>query len=427
MRVGVDSVWSMCTTERCTREWRGLVALVENGCSRCHLGNLDTCARLIWSSAELLRRSHVSHRQASRSVAGPAPPPSWRESAPNRSGSSKVHPVQAIHPATAADLRHSSDLFSQTDLASPTQIIQSKGPAGLVELGLRAVLRHLEDERVVYLPTDEIQIDQTQVPPGSDSEISEEITLGALLREQVAYLEPHLKAALLDLASVIPEGSSRLTDRALGAILNSPPESVDECDHTPDHDDHDEDETSWDEPTSSTALHHLPLTLHSNPLSFIRQLPSFPGISLTSLNLAYSTITNLERLVSALPSSLRELGLAGVRAPHKDAQENWRRGTASVGRKFIVLTMLDLSFPPVEITPVLLAGMMHPPKSRLPSLRLLGLRGRSTGSAAQSGGDGSCADQTGSAGESAALEVRRALAAVVRGQGRQRYVDIVWE
>jgi hypothetical protein len=394
------------------------------------LDDLDTCVRLTQSSAELLRRSHVSQRQASRSVAGPAPPPSWRESAPNRSGSSRqVEPIQAIQPATAADLRHSSDLFSLThrDLTSPTRSHRSTGPPGLVEHGLMAVLRHLEDERVVYLPTDEIQVDQTQVPPSSDSGSNEEITLGALLREQVAYLEPHLKAALLDLASMIPEGSSRLTDRGLGAILNSPPESMDELDPIPDHDDKDNDATSWDEPTSSTVLHHLPLTLHSSPLSFIRQLPSFPGISLTSLNLAYCTITNLDRLVSALPSSLRELGLAGVRLPHKDAQENWRRGTASLGRKFIVLTMLDLSFPPVEITPGLLAGMMHPPKSRLPSLRLLGLRGRSTGSAAQSGGDVSCADQTGSAGESAAVEVRRALAAVVRGQGRQRYVDIIWE
>jgi hypothetical protein len=292
-----------------------------------------------------------------------------------------------------------------------------------------AVLRHLEDEQVVYFPPNEIQDDQSQVMPSGSDGIHEEITLGALLREQVAYLEPHLKASLLDLASVIPEGSSRLTERGLGAILTSPPDTADETDYTPHREDDDDhgDETSWDEPTSSTALHHLPLTLHSNPLSFIRQLPSFPGISLTSLNLAYSTITNLERLVSTLPSSLRELGLAGVRAPHKDAQENWRRGTASLGRKFIVLTMLDLSFPPVEISPGLLAGMMHPPKSRLPSLRLLGLRGRPTGIAAQSGGDGSCADQAESAAESAAVEVRRALTAVVRGQGRQRYVDIIWE
>jgi hypothetical protein len=50
--------------------------------------------------------------------------------------------------------------------------------------------------------------------------------------------------------------------------------------------------------------------------------------------------------------------------------------------------------------------LLHPPQVRLPSLRMLALGDRSAGTISDSD--------------------RKKLAAVIRGEGRQRYIDIVW-
>jgi hypothetical protein len=292
----------------------------------------------------------------------------------------------------------------------------------------------LEAETFVYFDREGwSEVDGSDAPL-TNSAASGSTTLGALLREQVAYLEPHLKSSLIELAALRPEGSAtRLTDRGLRAILTSPP----------DPDDHEEEvvprtrtsnvdieHDDWDDfQSQSMTLHHLPLTLHLNPASFLRSLPSLPVLSLTSLNLAYCTIPNMERLVAVLPPALRELGLAGVR-PLSESQEtalvdDWRRALAALGRRMIVLRMLDLSFPSVKVTPLLLSGLLHPPSSRLPSLRLLGLRGLDLPRGQEL--------HATSMGENCVMPVERksdaeskkVLTEVVRSQGR-RYVEIVW-
>ena len=158
----------------------------------------------------------------------------------------------------------------------------------------------------------------------------DQVYLNDLLREQLPYLENHLKAALLSLSSFQVPPSPRLSDKSLKSLLLS------SIDAPPVEEDH----TTWDTPSADTTLRHLPLTLHASPHTLLRQLPSFSALSLTSLNLAYSTLhPDLERLVTVLPSTLRELGLAGVRVGGTKSLnvEGWRRALGMLARKLIVL------------------------------------------------------------------------------------------
>lgn len=173
------------------------------------------------------------------------------------------------------------------------------------------------------------------------------------MREQVVFLETHLKVALLDIASMLPEGhGSRLSDRSFKSILSIPDEMEDKEDLVAERDDNDSPLSSsssgWDTvpATRSIIINHLPLTLHSSPTVLLRQILNFPSVSLLSLNLAYSTI-DLERIVPLLPAGLRELGLCGVRPSLKirDLSENWRRGLSMLARKHILLTVSSYSSP----------------------------------------------------------------------------------
>jgi hypothetical protein len=199
---------------------------------------------------------------------------------------------------------------------------RATGPAKLVEYCLNAVLLHLESE------------DTISEPDGSDGQGYEEVTVGEAMQEQVGYLEPHLKIALFDIASVRQSITSRLSDRSIRAILHRPEDADPEVSTRQNLEVFDD----WSETlTSLPDIHYLPIILHPNPLPLLRQLSSFLSLSLTSLNLAYSTIKDLEKLVIGLPASLRELSLVGIRFNGQKEDDVWRRGLGLLGRKLIVL------------------------------------------------------------------------------------------
>ncbi|OCF33613.1 hypothetical protein I316_04686 [Kwoniella heveanensis BCC8398] len=398
--------------------------------------------------AELLRRMNLSNWRASRSVAGPAPPPSWR---PTSSSSTTSNPGTDGNAAQSASVASSSrrrdqvvsssqlansarlfssnptppttDDFASSSLssisASPKNDTRNCANMSLVEFCFRVVLKHLEDETVVYDPEDdrahlacEPEISPSRVREDREEQKNAVYTLGRVLREQVAYLTTQLKSALLRQASLLPSSDpSRLSDRSILAILSdSPPDLSDESVNHPSSDrtiEGDEfsgpeesqtnglngDGDEWDSPDAldgSILIADLPLTLHSSPHSILRQIPITSSV--TSLNLAYSTLhPDLERLVAVLPPGLRELGLVGVgfgavvgksstsrskggKGSEVD-EDALRRAFGSLGRKLIVLKMLDLSYPRFNLTLRIMSSLLQPATTKLPSLRILGLKG----------------------------------------------------
>jgi len=280
--------------------------------------------------AELLRRSYVSQRLASRSVAGPAPPPSWRGPMAISASTSKsgAEIVLASGPVTTEDLCKASSLFSRS---APE--VCSQGSIRLVENCLLTVLHYLNDEEFVH-PSEPVEM-------GESEAYSHGWTRGELMREQVAYLESPLKLALLETSSLQPEGSFLwLSEASLKAVLGYSDDQQFHPDDRADGWDRSSSKSadSWE--TADTTLHHLPLTLHPSPHIFLRKLPALHSLLLTSLNLAYSTVPiELEKLVNVLPAGLREFGMAGLRVARSKngGQEDWRRGLGLLARKLIVL------------------------------------------------------------------------------------------
>lgn len=231
---------------------------------------------------------------------------------------------------TKGDLIAAQAMFERTPTQSP-----GLGSSRLVEHCLTAVLRHLESTEVIYEEVGE------GTKAGTESR---GMTIGEAMREQVGYLEPHLKIALLDLASIRPESSGpRLSDRSIRAIVHRPTFEWDEPDGMEEQiSGAISDPEDWADSTSAPPdLHYLPLVLQPNPLPILRELSSFPALSLSSLNLAYSTIKELEKLVGVLPAGLRELGMVGIRLAGSEGKASeddpWRRGLAAMGRRMIVL------------------------------------------------------------------------------------------
>ena len=265
----------------------------------------------------------MQQRQAARGVAGPAPPPSWRSTASSttpHSTPSRPSSSTTVRQVTTKDLEHASELFGALALGLQARL----GASSLVDETLRAILAHLNTDEVI-----EVEVEDGTVVS---------IQLADLMRDHLPQLDTHLKARLLQLSSVLPEGAtSRLSDKATKLLLHTSSELTRDID-IPDHEaELDLDDPLWDSHSFPT-LHHLPLTLHPSPHALLRQLPVFSAVTLTSLNLAYSTLhPDLERLVTVLPSSLRELGLAGVRVKGSMSVEGWRRGLGILGRKLIVL------------------------------------------------------------------------------------------
>lgn len=299
------------------------------------------------------------------------------------------------------DLRRSAAFFAPQQSGTRPSI----GSALLVQHCLRAVLRYMNSEEEL----------------GNADGGDDEVLLGDVMRDQAAFLDSHLKSGLLEMSSFLPEGDPlRMSDRSIRAILSSPLEPG------TDSVEWEDDFESMDWGATDPTIHHLSLIQHPAPMAILRHLPTLSALSLTSLNLAYSTLGDLDRLVTALPVGLRELSLCGVRMKGGELRladgDAWRRALGAIGRKLIVLNVseryhgglcesdrqrLDLSEPPFPYMTHTFTTLLHPPQVRLPSLRVLALRDRGAGVTPE--GD------------------RKKLASVVRGEGRQRYVDIIWD
>lgn len=174
-----------------------------------------------------------------------------------------------------------------------------------------------------------------------------------ILREQLRYLAPPLVTYILEVSAYQAERSCyRLQEDNLFHLLRIV--SADGAHHEDDlpvEDVETEWDDDWDAPElATTALHHLAITLHPSPQTLLGRLrmpltfaqtSMTSASSLTSLNLAYSTLpTDLDKLVNLLPSGLRELSLVGVRFRGETVRKaDVNRGFASLGRKLIVLTV----------------------------------------------------------------------------------------
>ncbi|OXB39454.1 hypothetical protein LQV05_000693 [Cryptococcus neoformans] len=353
--------------------------------------------------AELLRRFEHSRWVASRTTAGPAAPPSWHAATRIASRPKLTTQItQDYPPVTTAQLEEASSLFTHR----PRQ--RKKPVPRLLDLCFDVVLRYMDDESVIYAPEHGEEIEQQD---------NETYSMGRLLREQTTYLEPHLKTDLVDAASLLPETSKHISDRSYKAVLyDSPPDvSKEEKEGNTAH------ENDWDTPDVDLHLSHLPLTLHPSPLTFLRSVPSIS--SLTSINIAYSVIPDLEGLVSILPKGLRELGLAGVSI--KDGEDGVKKGFIKLARKLIVLKVLDLSHPRFPLPISTLTTFLHPAETQLPSLRKLGMRGvhsqQMIGSFGISALPGSTDD-----GRQREKEAKRGIENIIRGGGRTRWIEIIW-
>ena len=264
-----------------------------------------------------MRREEVAHRQASRSVAGPAPPRSWRPAIVDKGPRDETVYYQRDAP-TEADLRRSATFFAPPQSAAK----RTTGSERLVEHCLRAVLRYMNSEMVL----------------DDSAEDEDQVLLGDVMRDQAAYLDSHLKAGLLEVSSFMPLSDPlRMSDRSVRAILTSPLERG-------------RGKSEWEDETedldwgdTDPTLHRLPMIQHPAPTAILRHLPSLSALSLTSLNLAYSTLADPDRLAVVLPVGLRELSLCGVRMKGGEMRladgDAWRRALGAMARKLIVLTV----------------------------------------------------------------------------------------
>lgn len=219
---------------------------------------------------------------------------------------------------TAADLRRSAELFTEPLTLGNTVI----GAPRLTEICFKTILHALASH--------------TLLESGGDAD---EAVLGDVMRDQVGYLDPHLKAGLLETGSLLlADNPARLSDKSIRSILSDPDAHREDCWEQVTVG---SDEIEWDD--AGATLHHLPLTVHPSPTMLLRQVPTFPLLALSSLNLAYSTLHDLDRFVAVLPSSLRELSLCGVKLKGGEGAlfdgDAWRRALCAMGRKLIVLTV----------------------------------------------------------------------------------------
>ena len=223
----------------------------------------------------------------SRRVAGPAPPPSWRSVPKSTSKSDQVSHDRGI---SRKDLVDASSLLRQaTNTPSPVRGLQP-----LSHYIYRAVIRYLESSEVYCIHDD-----------GTST------TWGQFLRNDVGHYRENFKSGLLANHSSHP--TPRLSDQTIQAVLLPP--SVSDGDTPTNHTDTEIENDSWDEGPLNDLIHHLGITLHPDPYRLLRSVNLLPTVALTSIDLAYSAIPSVDKLVGALPSGMKELGLVGVRCP----------------------------------------------------------------------------------------------------------------
>ncbi|WWC72434.1 uncharacterized protein I206_106396 [Kwoniella pini CBS 10737] len=386
--------------------------------------------------AEILRRSNIAQRQASRYIAGPAPPPSWRSNNLNASSSSssstKVNSFvnEIDQPVTTSQLESSSKLLSFSNTSKQSQIISQKN--SLVENCFKTILKHLKDDQIIYISEDEKEI----------------YTLSKLLKEQIPFLSIHLKSYLLNISSNLPSNHPyRLNDDSFLAILNNP--IINDKKNLNNNHSNLLNEIDWDNNPliSEPIINHLSITLNSLPFNLLFKINNnynnynYNLNSIISLNLSYSILPfNSEKFINILPFGLKELSLVGIKIDYKNNhknndnlnEDNIRRNFNLLGKRLIVLQILDLSFPRFNLTNNCLEALLSPPKSKLPSLRKLGLRGLTDSedqthySQDKSELDkGECygKDEPGSG-----IRISKELVNnLIKTTRRNRYVEVVWQ
>ncbi|WVQ70509.1 hypothetical protein IAR50_000028 [Cryptococcus sp. DSM 104548] len=355
--------------------------------------------------AELLRRFEHSRWQASRTTAGPAAPPSWHVA---RQKAARASPAPSTPleypPIMRRDLVKSSALLSHQPKPRSTPV------PSLLEFCFNAMLRYIDDDTVIYTP------DESLEETGAEAET---YTISRLVREQVTYLQPHLKIALLDASSLIPEPYRPILNESIRAILSdAPPDSSIEAEPMGKGRCDDED---WEvTPLSLPITSHISLTRQPSPYAFLQTLPL--TTSLTSINLAYSTINSSDALVEVLPAGLKELSLVGVNFG-KVGEQTVKRGFLRLGRKLIVLKVLDLSSPRYALPIATLTALLQPAETQLPSLRTLGMRGLPTSMLTASSSEQGIREDA----DAALIAARKGVQNIVKGGGRLRWVEIVWD
>jgi hypothetical protein len=246
--------------------------------------NVDTSCmplRAAWPEYDTTNANTTS-TQPRRRAAGPSAPPSWRT--PPKSSSSAIEPLDQAQVVTRDDLINATSLLGEGRIIrSPVQGVQP-----LSHYIYRSVIHYLDCSDVYWIDED-----------GTTT------TYGQFYRNDVRGYDEKFKMGILSNHS--SHSTPRLSDRSVKAILsppdtsnNSPMRSVEE-------------EDSWDTGPLTERIHHLGITLHPDPYRLLKSINPLPTVALTYLDLAYSTIPQVEKLVDALPRGLKELGMVGVK------------------------------------------------------------------------------------------------------------------
>jgi hypothetical protein len=257
-------------------------------------------------------------------VAGPVPPPSWRSRPTPAAGPSRQ--PTSRQSISDADLIKATRLFNnQVQCHAPPRI----GTPRLVDHCFRAVIRYLDSEEVVW----------------TDEDTQSRITLGRVMRDSMPFLDHHLKMGIL--RAHAGRISPRLSDRSIRSILAPASNETEGSTSAPTTMSDGTQDDEWDDSPASELVHHLGIALHPTPHILLRSINQFPSVALTSLDLAYSTIPrNLDRLITALPTGLRELGLVGIKCTD---EQDFIRLLGSLGRRLMVLRVRYLLFRHIRV------------------------------------------------------------------------------
>jgi len=262
--------------------------------------------RAAWPDYDTIN-TNTAPIQPRRRAAGPSAPPSWRT--PPKAVAQNVESISDQVVTRDVLINATALLGVGKTHASPVQ-----GVHPLSHYIYRSVIPYLDCSDVYWIDED-----------------GTTITYGQFYRNDVRGYDEKFKIGLLGNHSSHP--TPRLSDRSVKAIL-SPPDT----DHGPPVESASE-EDDWDTGPLTERIHHLGITLHPDPYRLLRSINPLPTVALTSLDLAYSTIPQVEKLVEALPRGLKELGLVGVRC---SSEGEFTRMLGLLGKR---LTLLHVSSP----------------------------------------------------------------------------------
>jgi hypothetical protein len=240
--------------------------------------------------------SNTTRTQPRRRAAGPSAPPSWQT--PPKVNNPTIEPEFNGQRITRDDLNEASSLFTKGRI----NISPVKGVRDLSHYIYRSVLQHLDCPDIYW--TDGVEV----------------IRYDGFYRDYVRIYREDFKIGLLGNHASYP--TPRLSNESIKAIL-SPPVITD-----------DNDEDDWDTGPLTERIHHLGITLHPDPYRLLKSINPLPTVALTSLDLAYSIIPQVEKLVDALPRGLKELGMVGIKCT---SEAEFTRMLGLLGKRLILL------------------------------------------------------------------------------------------